>query len=502
MRISTRLKLAGPLSVGFVAVIAAVPLSTTQQVRRELTKNEVAAEVLKGATALRYLTLEYVLHHDERAQAQWRLRHASLSKLLTNTTEFTGTEEQAIVDGLRHTHESVNTLFTQLVANHPNRENDRENSAVLEELETRLTGQITNKTQTMISDAQGLSERSRVGVLEHQQRASFAVVSFGGIVVLVIAATLFLTLRSVTRPLAKLRDGTAIVGAGNLDFRLDVTARDEIGELSRAFDEMTGRLKGTIAERKRAEEALRESEQSLAIRVRQRTAELEAANKELEAFSYSVSHDLRAPLRAIDGFSSIVLRDHATALPAEGQRHLGLVREGAQQMARLIDDLLSFAKTARQPIARRTVALKELVNQCLEEFRGEIAERKAEVAVGNLPECRADAALLKQVLTNLLGNAVKYTRKQPRAKIEVGCRSENGEQAIFVRDNGVGFDMKHAGKLFGVFQRLHHNEDFEGTGVGLAIVQRVVHRHGGRVWAEAELDKGAIFYFTLGKDQR
>jgi signal transduction histidine kinase/CheY-like chemotaxis protein len=234
--------------------------------------------------------------------------------------------------------------------------------------------------------------------------------------------------------------------------------------------------------------------------VAQRTAELQAANHELESFSYSVSHDLRGPLRAIDGFSSIVLRDHAAALPAEGQRYLGLVREGAQQMARLIDDLLTFAKSARQPIARRTVALKELVNQCVEEFQGEIAERKAEVAVGNLPDCRADAALLKQVLVNLLGNALKYTRKQPRAKIEVGCRSENGEQAIYVKDNGAGFDMKHAGKLFGVFQRLHHKEDFEGTGVGLAIVQRVVHRHGGRVWAEAEPGKGATFYFTLGKD--
>jgi signal transduction histidine kinase/FixJ family two-component response regulator len=241
--------------------------------------------------------------------------------------------------------------------------------------------------------------------------------------------------------------------------------------------------------------------EDLEQRVARRTRELEAANRELESFSYSVSHDLRGPLRAIDGFSSIVLRDHAAALPAEGQRCLGLVRDGAQQMAQLIEDLLTFAKTARQPIAKRTVSLKELVTQCVEEFRGEIAERKAEVAVGNLPDCRADPALLKQVLINLLGNAVKYTRKQPRAKIEVGCRSENGEQAIYVKDNGAGFDMKYAGKLFGVFQRLHHKEDFEGTGVGLAIVQRVVHRHGGRVWAEAEPDKGATFYFTLGKEQ-
>jgi PAS domain S-box-containing protein len=243
-----------------------------------------------------------------------------------------------------------------------------------------------------------------------------------------------------------------------------------------------------ITERRRAEQALSE-----------RNLQLEAANRELESFSYSVSHDLRAPLRAIDGFSSIVLRDHAAALPAEGQRYLGLVREGAQQMARLIDDLLTFAKTARQPIDKRKIALKKLVNECLEEFKNDIANRKVEFAVGSLPDCEADPALLKQVLVNLLGNAVKYTRKQPLAKIEVGFRSDKGEQVIYVKDNGVGFDMKYAGKLFGVFQRLHHKGEFEGTGVGLAIVQRVVHRHGGRVWAEAEPDKGATFYFTLGK---
>jgi signal transduction histidine kinase len=270
--------------------------------------------------------------------------------------------------------------------------------------------------------------------------------------------------------------------------------------LVRKLEEKNIELQGTLNELRAAHKDILELNRSLESRVRQRTAELEAANEELEAFSYSVSHDLRAPLRAIDGFSGIVLRDHAAALPAEGRRHLGLVHEGAQQMARLIDDLLTFAKTARQPIARRTISLKDLVNQCLKEFQREIAERKAEVEVGNLPDCQADPALLKQVLVNLLGNAVKYTRKQSHAKIEVGCRSDNGEQAIYVKDNGAGFDMKHAGKLFGVFQRLHHKEDFEGTGVGLAIVQRVIHRHGGRVWAEAESDKGATFYFTLGKD--
>ncbi len=284
--------------------------------------------------------------------------------------------------------------------------------------------------------------------------------------------------------------------------------RDETYVLGQYNEALVRKLEEKNAELQKALDALRaahgdivELNRCLESRVQQRTAELESANKELEAFSYSVSHDLRAPLRAIAGFSSIVLCDHADSLPAEGRRHLGLVREGAQQMTRLIDDLLNFARTARQPLAKRTIDLKSFVNQCLKTFRDDIANRKAEVVVGELPECRADSALLEQVFVNLLGNALKYTRKQPRPEIEIGCRLENGEQAIYVKDNGVGFDMKHAEKLFGVFQRLHRQDEFEGTGVGLAIVQRIVNRHGGRIWAEAEKGKGATFCFTLGESR-
>jgi len=276
---------------------------------------------------------------------------------------------------------------------------------------------------------------------------------------------------------------------------------DETHVLKQYSEALVRKLEDRNIELQLAHRDIVELNRSLESRVRQRTAELEAANKELEAFSYSVSHDLRAPLRAIDGFSSTVLQDYSAVLPAEGQRYLGRVREGVQQMARLIDDLLSFAKTARQPLAKQTVALTSSVNRCLEQFRDDIASRKVEVVVGELPECRADPALLHQVFVNLIGNALKYTRKQPRPAIEVGCRRVDGEQEIYVKDNGAGFDMKHAGKLFGVFQRLHRQDEFEGTGVGLAIVQRIVKRHGGRIRAEAEPGKGATFYVTLGEPE-
>ena len=241
-----------------------------------------------------------------------------------------------------------------------------------------------------------------------------------------------------------------------------------------------------ITERKRLEQE-----------VQQRSAAFEAANKELEAFSYSVSHDLRAPLRAIDGFSRILLEDHIAHLPADAQRYLHAVRNNSQQMGRLIDDLLTFARLSRQPLSKQLVRPTDLVRQCVDELHAEEQDRRVKIAIGDLPACQADPALLKQVWLNLISNALKYTRKQEMAVIAVGCQEQDSATAYFVRDNGVGFDMRYADKLFGVFQRLHRAEEYAGTGVGLAIVQRIIHRHGGRVWAEAAVNHGATFYFTL-----
>ena len=289
------------------------------------------------------------------------------------------------------------------------------------------------------------------------------------------------------------------VSKGELSARISEISQDEILKaLGRVTNHMIESVSREITERRQAEEEIRRLSEELEQRVLQRTAQLEIANKEMEAFSYSVSHDLRAPLRAIDGFSRLLLEDYGDKYDAEGKRLLNIIRSNTQKMGDLINDLLALSRLGRKEIEISDIDMNKLVDGLFDELGLDASKEKVQFDIKPLPPACGDLGMIRQVLANLLLNAIKFTRPRETAVIEVGGYSEDSRNIYYVKDNGVGFDMQYADKLFGVFQRLH-TDKFEGTGVGLSIVQRIINRHGGKIWAEGKVNEGATFYFILPK---
>jgi signal transduction histidine kinase len=309
---------------------------------------------------------------------------------------------------------------------------------------------------------------------------SLAVIS--ATIILMVAASLYIG-HHITRPIINLIRVSKRINEGDLSIRADTTFSDEIGDLGRSFNEMT--------------ENLITARTSLEQKVRERTVQLEDLNKELEAFIYSVSHDLRAPLRSINGFSQAILEDYKERLDEQGRDYLNRIRAASQRMGQLIDDMLRLSRVTRVEMIIEKVNISEVAQVVAHELQKTEPERRVEFIIQKGISLKGDVNLLKIVLENLLDNAWKFTGKNPETRIEFGSMQRDGESVYFVRDNGAGFDMAYADKLFVPFQRLHSIAEFPGTGIGLAIVQRIVRRHGGNIWAEAEVGKGATFYFTI-----
>ncbi|MBT1695368.1 HAMP domain-containing protein [Fulvivirgaceae bacterium PWU4] len=296
--------------------------------------------------------------------------------------------------------------------------------------------------------------------------------------------------RSISRPVHALtRTAKVVSEQKDYSVRALKSGNDEIGYLTDAFNQM-------LAEIQAQNERIQSFNQELELTIEKRTHDLEAVNKELEAFSYSVSHDLRAPLRSINGFSRILLEDHGHVLGEEGVQTLNTIMRNGLRMGQLIDDLLAFSRLGKQSVTRLNLDMTSIAKTVTEELKGQYGN-KTEVIIKQMPQIQGDSSMLRQVMQNLVSNALKYSMKKERPVVEIGSFKEHGEHVFYVKDNGAGFNMEYYNKLFGVFQRLHNGGEFEGTGVGLALVHRIITKHNGRIWAEAKENEGATFYFSI-----
>lgn len=326
-------------------------------------------------------------------------------------------------------------------------------------------------------------ETSRARIMEGATRFLQWLLLAGAVLTGIGIFISWLVSRNITRPLKKLTAAASAIAAGDRSVSVAADRGDELGELARSFNTMAIRVDA--------------AKEDLEMKVKERTMQLEKANKELESFSYSVSHDLRAPLRAIGGYAIILKEEYSSLLDEEANRITDKIISNAKMMGRLIDDLIAFSQMSRKTVHHKTVDMKALVESCITELRQFEQFGKISVSIDEIPPCHGDENLIRQVWMNLVGNAQKYSSKNPEAQVEIGCKQGPVMHTYYIKDNGVGFDMQYAHKLFGVFQRLHSTKEFEGTGIGLALVKRIIEQHGGEIWAEAAVNQGATFFFQL-----
>lgn len=471
MKLRTMLQFNAVISIAMFIIIGLVILWTEQQEEEANEEKIIADTIIKEMSELQGLTFEHSLHHEEKVKEEWQLKYASQAKLLAGLN-FEDPERQVITGRMRRNLEEMEYIFPELVAAHSKQESGGPEIAVYKELEDRLINRMLLQSQMIVSDASRLVQISNTELNAVHRKGLQLILFLAAVLSVVYIAVSILTIRSIVKPLVKLQKSTEVIGSGNLEHRVDIRSYDEINQLSGAFNQMTAKLK-------------------------ERTVHLEEAIRELESFAYSASHDLRTPLRSIDGLSLVILEDYSNKLDKTGKDYLTRVRTAAQKMSDVIDAMLSLSRLTRRELIRETVDMSAMAKTIARELQGTQPDRKAEFVITDNVTATGDAKMLKTVMENLLGNAWKFTGKHPAARIEFGITQAEGKTTYFVRDDGAGFDLAYVDKLFKPFERLYTEAEFPGMGIGLVTVQRIIHRHGGKVWAEGEVEKGATFYFTL-----
>nr|WP_316639540.1 ATP-binding protein [uncultured Roseateles sp.] len=478
MKISTKASLATAIAIGTVALIAAMIVWANTEVEDAARQRRQTTEIARALNDLRLVTFEYILHRHERARQQEREVNAHLERLIA-AAPYTEPEQVELLNDLRLRSEMTHGLFGELQPLPADAPSALPADEVTRRFEVHLSNRLLIYQQESVTDAMDLGRFSTERINAAQQRVVLVIGAGLALIAAITAAAAVLVHRNVLSPIAQLEQATREVAAGNWSYQLDIPGEDEIGQLSRNFNAMTQALRDAFT------------------RIELSNQELAALNKEIEAFSYSVSHDLRGPLRSMDGFSLALLEDYADVLDAQGRDYLQRIRAASQRMARLIDELLGLSRVTRAELALRPVNLSEIARDIADTLDQQQPERSVRWVIEANITVQADKALMQIAMQNLLENAWKFTSKTEAALIRVGTQQIDGHKVCFVADNGVGFDMAYAERLFGAFQRLHHESEFSGTGIGLAIVQRIFRRHGARIWAQAKPDQGATFFFSL-----
>ena len=472
MKISTKGTLAATLMLGTMLLIAVSIGWANTRVRAAVAQRSQSVEIVDALNNMRMVSFEYLLNRRDRARLQEQIVWERLERLFANPVALDGAAAN-ILTSLRRQGEASHRLFSEVDAATGTGTVDD----VQRQFEAQLSSRILILQQNSLVDAEQLIHDAGARIDETQHRV-VTVTGLGLLVMaLLTAATAWLFRRDVLGPIARLELATREVAAGNWSFELDVGSSDELGDMARHFDAMT--------------RALRDSFSRLQVSNR----DLVVLNKELESFSYSVSHDLRSPLRSMDGFSLALLEDYGDRLDDDARDSLQRIRAASQRMGRLIDELLGLARVTRADLRIRDIDFSAMAEEIASTLARAEPERHVRWEIQKGIFVRGDRELIAIALQNLLANAWKFTGKVEEAVIHVGTRYEGGEKVCFVSDNGAGFDMAYASRLFGAFQRLHHESDFPGTGVGLATVQRVMHRHGWSLGAQASPGHGATFYF-------
>ncbi len=496
MNIKNKLYLSAGISIILVVILFSLVLVTSGRIAEGSKKHELLHNLSGGVSELDIVTYDYLMHREKRMEQQWNSKYNSLAEILGEATE------KEVVQSIRADFAALGDLFPQIVANNERIQKLAQEGASQEKidaatgLEERLVAQLLITSHSIMTDVSRLTEEALTEVMATQRLAANLTLILMIIFAIAVTTSSLLIARRISRPLEELTRGAEIIGKGDLEHKVRVKSKDELGQLATAFNEMTDSLKETTASRDELDKEVTMRRRAEA-EIQKSNTELAAVNKELEAFAYSVSHDLRAPLRSINGFSQALIEDYPDRLDERGKDYLQRVGSATQRMGVLIDDLLSLSRVTRSEMRQETVDLSALARSIAEELQESQAERQVTFVIPPELTTRGDSQLLHQLMENLLSNAWKFTGQHPQARIEFGSTRVDGQETFFVRDDGAGFDMTYADKLFGVFQRLHTADEFPGTGVGLATVQRIAHRHGGQVWAEGKVEEGATFYFAL-----